>query len=118
MTTDTQTRQVVTAFLAARTEGDMEAAATHLAPTFSFETPLLHLDDPAVYLASHGAAQSVVTGQDLISELYGPGEATLLYDLHLDAPSLTQRTAEHFKLVGDKIAAILLIFDASPWRSG
>ncbi len=38
------------------------------------------LEDPALYLASHGAAQSVVAGQDLISELYGAGEATLLYD--------------------------------------
>ena len=117
MTTDIQTRKVVSAFLAARTEGDLEAAATHLASTFSFQTPLLQLDDPALYLASHRAAQSVVSGHDLISELYGSGEATMLYDLHLNAPSLTQRTAEHFKLVEDKIASILLIFDASPWRS-
>ena len=116
MTTVTKTRQVVRAFLAARNAGDIEGAATHLAPAFTLETPLLRLDDRAAYLASHRGAQSVVTGQDMLSELYGSGEATLVYDLHLAASSQAQRTAEHFRLEGGKIASILLIFDASPWR--
>lgn len=118
MTTDTQTRQLVSAYRAARDAGDAQAAAGYLAPAFSFQSPLMRLDDPDLYLASHTAFQKVVTRTDLISELYGEGEATLLYDLHAPIPGKTQRTAEHFRLAGGKIASILVIFDASPWRSG
>jgi hypothetical protein len=118
MTTDTQTRQLVSAYHAARDAGDAQAAAGYLAPGFSFESPLMRLEDPHLYLANHIAFHEVVTRTDLISELYGEGEATLLYDLHAPMPGETQRTAEHFRLAGDKIASILLIFDASPWRSG
>ncbi|HEY4028434.1 MAG TPA: hypothetical protein VGO86_18550, partial [Candidatus Dormibacteraeota bacterium] len=87
-----------------------------LAPAFTFQSPLMRFDDPAAYLASHGDFQQVVTGLDMISELYGEGEATLVYDLHTATPAGTQRTAEHFTLAAGKIASILLIFDASPWR--
>jgi len=118
MTIDTQTRQLVSAYRAARDAGDAQAAVRYLAPDFSFESPLMRLSDPDHYLASHVAFQKVVTRTDLISELYGESEATLLYDLHAPIPGKTQRTAEHFRLADGKIASILLIFDASPWRSG
>lgn len=116
MTTDTQTRRVVSAFHAARTAGDLEAAGAHLAPTFTFRSPMMGFDDPAEYLVRHGAIQHLVTGLDMISELYGEGEATLVYDMHTATPAGTQRTAEHFKLTESKISSILAIFDASPWR--
>ena len=116
MTTDTQTRRVVGAFHAARTAGDLEAAAAYLAPTFTFRSPMMGFDDPAEYLARHGAIQHLVTRLDMISELYGEGEATLVYDMHTATPAGTQRTAEHFKLTASKISSILMIFDASTWR--
>jgi hypothetical protein len=118
MTTDTQTRQLVSAYRAARDAGDAQAAAGYLAPGFSVQSPLMRLDDPDLYLAATSRSRKVVTRTDLISELYGEGEATLLYDFHATIPGKTQRTAEHFRLAGGKIASILLIFDASPWRSG
>jgi hypothetical protein len=118
MTTDTQTRQLVTAYRAARDAGDAQAAAGYLAPGFSTQSPLMRLDDPDLYLAGYIAFQKMVARTDLISELYGEGEATLLYDIHAPIPGETQRTAEHFRLADGKIALILLIFDASPWRSG
>jgi ketosteroid isomerase-like protein len=114
--TSTQTRQVVSAFHAARTAGDMQAAGAHLAPAFTFQSPLMRFDDPAAYLASHAELQPVVTGLDMISELYGDGEATLIYDLHTATPAGTQRTAEHFVVADGRIASVRLIFDASPWR--
>ena len=46
----------------------------------------------------------------MISELYGEGEATLLYDLRTSTPAGTQRTAEHFRLAAGKIASIILLF--------
>jgi len=116
MTTDTQTRRVVSAYHAARTAGDLEAAGAYLAPTFTFRSPMMGFDSPVTYLARHGAFQQLVTGLDMISELYGEGEATLVYDLHTATPAGTQRTAEHFRLTAGKISSILMIFDASPWR--
>jgi hypothetical protein len=71
---------------------------------------------PPTWSLACPSTQKMVTRTDLISELYGEGEATLLYDLHAPIPGKTQRTAEHFRLAGGKIASILLIFDASPWR--
>ncbi len=115
MTSQTQARQVVSAYHAARTAGDLQAAGVHLAPTFTFQSPLMRFDDPAAYLASHGDFQRMVRGLDMISELYGEGEATLVYDLHTATPAGTQRTAEHFTVADGRIASILLIFDASPW---
>ena len=118
MTTDTETRHVVGAFRAAREAGHTQTAAGFLAPGFSFESPLMRLDDPDSYLSNHIAVQKMATRTDLISELYGKGEATLVYDLHAPIPGETQRTAEHFRLAGNKIESILMIFDATPWRSG
>lgn len=116
MSIDTQTRRVVSAYYAARTSGDLEAAGAHLGPKFTFQSPMMRFDSPADYLASHRAFQQVVTGLDMISELYGEGEATFVYDLHTATPAGTQRTAEHFRLTDGKISSILVIFDASPWR--
>jgi hypothetical protein len=117
MTTDNQTRQVVSAYRAACKAGDAETAASYLAPDFSFESPLMRLADPHSYLASHIAFQKLMMRTDLISELYGDGEATLIYNLHAPIPGEIQRTAEHFRLAGGRIESILLIFDATPWRS-
>jgi len=116
MTTDTQTRRVVSAYHAARTAGDLEAASVYLAPTFTFQSPMMGFDSPVTYLARHRAFHPLVTGLDMISELYGEGEATLVYDLHMATPAGTQRTAEHFRVTAGKISSILMIFDASPWR--
>ena len=116
MTTATQTRRIVRAFHDARTVSDLAGAAIHLSPTFTFQSPMLRFESSSDYLASHAQFQPLVTGLDMVSELYGAGEATLVYDLQTATPVRTQRTAEHFKLVEGRIASILLIFDASEWR--
>lgn len=116
MTTETQTREVVRAFHAARTAGDVAVARAHLASSFDFRSPLMSFEDPDAYLTSHIGFQRVVTGLDMVSELYGENEATLIFDLHTATPAGVQRTAEHFRLAEGKISSVLLIFDASPWR--
>ena len=116
MTTETQTRAIVRVYHEARTTGDLAAAGTRLAPTFSFQSPMMTMDNPSHYLASLELFQKFVTGLDLISELYGDGEATLIYDVHTVTPVGTQRTAEHFTVQGDLISSIFVIFDASGWR--
>ena len=116
MTTQVQARQVVTTFSAARTAGDRDAASSMLAPAFTFQSPMMRIDDSEAYLKSHIQFQRLVTDLQMISELYGDDEATLIYDLHTATPAGIQRTAEHFTLTAGNISSILLIFDATPWR--
>ncbi|MEU1388296.1 MULTISPECIES: hypothetical protein [unclassified Nonomuraea] len=113
----TGTREVVRAYHEARLRGDVPAAAALIGEGFSFRSPFVSSADAAGHLAGIEALVSVVTGVDLISELYGESEATLVYDLHTATPAGTQRTAEHFKLGPDgRIRTIILIFDAAPWQ--
>lgn len=110
------TLDVVRNYHEARFRGDVPAAAACLADTFSFSSPLMTSSDPEGHLSGLAAFVQVVTGVDLISELYGEAEATLVYDVHTATPAGAQRTAEHFRLEKGKIAAITLIFDATPWQ--
>jgi ketosteroid isomerase-like protein len=116
MTVDTHTRQTVRAYHDARFLGDVPAAVAHLAERFTFQSPLMNSDDAVGHLAGLAGFLQVVTGVDMISELYGETEATLVYDVHTATPVGTQRTAEHFRLQDGRIASITLIFDATAWR--
>ncbi|MFI0742264.1 hypothetical protein ACH4PU_29960 [Streptomyces sp. NPDC021100] len=117
MTTAT-TRATVRAYHQARFRGDVPAAARTLGRPFRFQSPLLTSDSPHDHLSGLDTFLGIVTGVDLISELYGEAEATLVYDVHTAVPAIgTQRTAEHFHLVNGHIETIRLIFDATPWHA-
>jgi hypothetical protein len=109
-------REVVRAYHLARLRGDVEAAAAQLGSPFRFSSPLMASDSASGHLATLPMFLQVVTGVDMISELYAESEATLVYDLHTSTPVGTQRTAEHFRLVDGRIVEIRLIFDATLWR--
>ncbi|MET8847796.1 hypothetical protein [Amycolatopsis sp. NPDC004625] len=110
------TRETVRAYHRARFDGDVTAAAAQLADTFTFRSPLIASTDARGHLDGLAAFVGIVTGVDLLSELYGESEATLVYDVHTATPVGTQHTAEHFRLRDGKIEAISLIFDATPWQ--
>ena len=114
--TQERTRRAVRGYHEARFRGDATAAAAHLGEPFHFQSPFFSSDDRAGHLATLPGFMSIVTGVDLISELYGDAEATLVYDVHTATPAGTQRTAEHFRLDDGKIVEIMLVFDASPWQ--
>ncbi|WP_326954825.1 hypothetical protein [Amycolatopsis sp. NBC_01286] len=109
------TRETVQAYHRARFAGDVPAAAARLADAFTFESPLLSADADG-HLAGLAGFLQVVSGVEMISELYGESEATLVYDVHTATPVGTQRTAEHFRLQDDRIESITLIFDATRWH--
>jgi hypothetical protein len=110
------TQQVVRAYHDARFLGDVPTAVAQLGDDFTFQSPLLSADTDG-HLAGLTAFLQVVTGVDLISELYGESEATLVYDVHTATPVGTQRTAEHFTLHEGRITSIKLIFDATAWHA-
>ncbi|MEZ0075558.1 hypothetical protein [Planotetraspora sp. GP83] len=116
LTTREQTRRAVRGYHQARFRGDIAAAAAHLGEPFRFQSPFISSDDRTGHLATLPGFVSIVTGVELISELYGEAEATLVYDVHTATPAGVQRTAEHFRLDAGKIVSIMLVFDASPWQ--
>ncbi|MCK2215950.1 hypothetical protein MF672_019430 [Actinomadura sp. ATCC 31491] len=111
-----RTRDVVRGYHEARFRGDAAAAAAFVGEPFRFQSPFISSGDREGHLATLPGFVSIVTGVELISELYGDGEATLVYDVHTATPAGTQRTAEHFRLDGGLIVAILLVFDSAPWQ--
>lgn len=115
MTAIADTQQAVRTYHQARYGGDARTAVACLADDFTFRSPLM-VSDAGGHLAGLSGFLQLVTGVDMISELYGETEATLVYDVHTATPVGTQRTAEHFRLREGRIASIMLIFDATDWR--
>ncbi|MGR6915224.1 hypothetical protein ACU635_13345 [[Actinomadura] parvosata] len=111
------TREIVRGYHDARYRGDLAGAVALVSEeSFSFRSPFIASTDPAGHLAGLEGFLRVVTEIEMISELYGESEATLVYDVHTATPAGVQRTAEHFRLRDGKIDTIMLIFDAAPWQ--
>jgi len=114
--TQTDTRQIVRGYFDAWTSGDLQAAGEYFADDLAFSGSLKQLKGAAEYLATLGDYRKLVTGgNDLISELYGDGEATLIYDSHTVAGTI--RIAEHLRVADGKITSILLILDPTALRA-
>jgi hypothetical protein len=111
-----QTRNVVRAYHDAYCRGDVHTAAAQLADSFSFSSPIMAFDSPRQHVAALVRFVPFITRVDMISELYGEGEATLFYDLHTSTPAGIQRSAEHFRITDGRISSIIIVFDATLWR--
>jgi SnoaL-like domain len=109
-------REIVRTYHDAYCRGDVPAAAAVLDEQFRFTSPMMAFDTPRQHIAGLERFVPFITHCELISELYGDDEATLVYDLHVSLPPGTSRCAEHFRLRNGRISAIVLIFDATPWR--
>src|SRR5512137_2597818 len=117
MTTEIQTREIVRSYHNAWVAGDVTAAGAFLADEFTHLTPMSNYYNRTDYLESLRAFRQLVAGLDMISELYGDAEATLVYEVHTATPIGTSRVAEHFRLTDGKISSITLIFDATAWHA-
>ena len=120
MTTAThaRTRAIVEAYHQAWTGPDVASAGRYIAEDFVTRAPVGSYDTRQGYLAGlANFRDSFVTGVDMIAEFYGDHDAMLLYDVQTNTPAGSIRTAEYFKLSGDKIASTTLVFDATAWRA-
>jgi len=110
MALQTSVREIVRAYFDTWTRGDIAAAGQYLAHDLAFAGSVNTFTDAAAFLqALSGYRALITTGNDLISELYGDDEATLIYDSHTRAGTI--RTAEYLQLSDGKISSINLIFD-------
>ncbi len=118
MPTAAPTRDAVRTYHDARFRGDIATAAAQIGEGFTFRSPFITSDSPTGHLDGLDGLLGIVTRIEMIGELYGETEATLVYDIHTaPAVGITQRTAEHFRLQDGRITAITLIFDSAPWQA-
>ncbi len=117
MTTQDQTREIVRSYHNAWIAGDVITAVTFLADNFTNLTSINNYYSIPEYEKALCQFAKIVIGLDIISELYGDTEATLIYDVHLATPVGTSRIAEHFRLTDGKISSIISIFDATAWHT-
>jgi hypothetical protein len=73
-----QTREVVRTYHDANRRGDVTAAGAQLADSFSFSSPIMAFDSPRQHIAALVRFVPFIARVELISELYGDGEATLV----------------------------------------
>lgn len=113
-----ETETIVRAYHDAYRRGDVSAAGAQLAESFKFSSPIMAFDSPQQHVAALVRFVPFITEVEMISELYGEDEATLVYDLHTSLPgsAATQRCAEHFRVADGRISSIIITFDATPWR--
>jgi hypothetical protein len=116
--THARTRAIIEAYHQAWTGPDVASVRQYIAEDFMTRAPVGSYDTREEYLAGlANFRDSFVTRVDMIAEFYGDDDAMLLYDVRTNTPAGSIRTAEYFKLSGDKIASTTLVFDATAWRA-
>ena len=116
MTESIAVRNTVRAYYESWTRGDMSRARSHLADDLDFQGPIDRFSSADPFIAALTGFAGMLTRVELMQEFYAAGEAALLYDCVTASPAGTIRTAEFFRLEGDKIVQIRLVFDASELR--
>ena len=111
-----ETRRVVRAYHEAYRRGQVGDAVAQLGEPFRFKSPMMAFDAIRQHAAALERFVPLITDIAMISELYGDGEATLIYNLHTSLPIGVQSNAEHFRVRDGRIVEILIIFDATPWH--
>jgi hypothetical protein len=115
--TDVETREIVRSYHDAWVSGEVDAAGQYLADEILNRAPFNnHATAPVSrgeYLDGLRRFRQSVTGVETTGELYGDGEATLVYDAHTSARG-TFHTAEHFRLTDGLISSVDLIFYVTP----
>ena len=109
------TRAVVRGYNDAWAGGDIDGSAAYLDRSgFHWQSGSSTYDDVDEYIKGFHQFARLTSGQTMLSELYGDGEAMLLYDAHSVVGPL--RSVEHFTVRNGKIVQILLVWDPTAVR--
>jgi hypothetical protein len=87
-----------------------------LAARLVFESPMSRREDAPSLIEAIRKVASGVRELRFLQTITAGDECAVLYDADFDAPRGTHRFAEFFRIEGERIAAIRLVFDPSPWR--
>jgi ketosteroid isomerase-like protein len=106
---------IVRAYHAAWTTGDVAKARTYLADDLDFQGPIDRFTSADQFAQALAGFAGLLIRVDTLEEFFAGDRAALLYDC-VTAPLGAMRTAEFFRLENGKIAQIHLVFDASELR--
>jgi SnoaL-like protein len=119
MTTE-KTRELVRAYYDSWMNGsarfDEAKLRGVLAPRLTFESPLSRRDDAESLVEAIRRFATTLRELRLVATLVSGDDCAMLYECDLEAPRGTTRFAEFFRIEGERIASIRLVFDASEYR--
>jgi len=105
---------LVTAYQDAWTAGDLDLAATFLAPDFTFESPGARFSSAADFLPFLTGFRSRIGGGWRQVAAFGDADEVLvMYELRGPAGQALPLTVDHFVVRDGRIAAETLVFDTA-----
>jgi SnoaL-like domain len=108
--------QVAEGFFDAWTGKDFERARALLHDDVAFEGPIDSFSDADSYVASLKQLSGIVTGAEKQKVFVDGDDVCVIYDLKT-APIPSSRTCEWYRVSGDKIESVSVIFDARPFAA-
>ncbi|MBO3085296.1 nuclear transport factor 2 family protein [Cellulomonas fengjieae] len=105
---------LVTAYQDAWTAGDLDRAATFLAPDFTFEGPGARFSSPVEFLPFLTRFRSRIgSGWRQVAAFGDADEVLVMYELRGPDGQALPRTVDHFVVRDGRIAAETLVFDTA-----
>jgi hypothetical protein len=87
-----------------------------LAPDLAFESPVNQRQGADSFMVGLGRFSTTLKARRMLQIVTAGAEAAALYDCDLTGPVNTLRCAEFFRVAGDQIESIRLVFDATEYR--
>jgi hypothetical protein len=87
-----------------------------LAPNLAFESPLNQRQGADSFMVGLGGFVTTLKTRRMLQIVAAGDEAAALYDCELTRPVNTLRCAEFFRVAGNRIESIRLLFDATEYR--
>lgn len=109
-------QQIIEKYFNAWTNADLATAGSFLADDLDFRGSIDELSTAAEFLNSLSQFVTLLKEVKLVESYFGEDGGALLYDCITNTPAGTVRSAEFFKVTGDKITEIRLVFDATELR--
>jgi ketosteroid isomerase-like protein len=115
-----KTRELVRTYYESWKNGTKQFDAARLgavlASRLAFESPMSRREDAASFVEALRRISTTVRELRFLQTLADGDECAVLYDADLESPRGTHRFAEFFRVEGERIAAIRLVFDPSEFR--
>lgn len=108
-------KETVINFLNAFYLGDRDEAKRYLADDFSFRGPTASFSTAEEYLKSSEHAKRLLRGIEIHKVFAEDEDVCVFYALRINHPVNSVSVAEWYRLSGNKISSIRMIFDTAPF---
>lgn len=114
--TTSSTEAIIRSYHRGWTRGQIEQSAALLAEDLQVEVPINAYDGAASFIEAVRGFAGATRRVELLAELFGEGEAMLLYDMEVEGLG-PLRVAEHFTVSAGRIVRIRQIHDTAALRA-